>query len=137
MTPYLIGIAIPFVLLIGFLVLVRVEARTGRKILAARRYTLDTKVSRALFVFNHVNWGAFLADLVRSSIERTTHDIAHGALIAVRFIERGLTQVVRTLRSRRSEALPPKSSSPSRTRQMITGVRNSLHRSKTRGKDNK
>lgn len=133
--PYLIAILIPFLLLIVFLALTVFEARSGRRVLAARRYAFDAKVSRYAFIIAHVDWGAFSADIVRTWIERATHDIAHGALIAVRALERTLTRVVRTLRSRQeAPVLPPKAEIEPVTsiERITTTVRKAVHRSRRR-----
>lgn len=132
---YGIAILLPLLLLIVFLGITAVEARTGRRFLARRRYALDAKVSRYMFIVRHVDWGALSADLLKSFIERATHDIAHGALIGVRALERTLTRVVRTLRSRQeSPVLPPPAEvePPTRMERISTSVRTAVHRSRKR-----
>ncbi|MEO6536857.1 MAG: hypothetical protein ABIT47_04130 [Candidatus Paceibacterota bacterium] len=125
---YLIAIAVLVTLLVAFLVLSGLEGRSGRRLFAGRRYVLDTKVERVSFILRHVDWGAFSADVVRSSIERAIHDIAHGTLIAVRALERFLTQVVRTLRTRRDVPLPPPS--VSRTTATVTYLKRAVRRTR-------
>lgn len=132
---YGIAILIPLLLLVAFLSLTAVEARTGRRFLAGRRYALDARVARYMFIIRHVDWGALFADIMKSFIERATHDIAHGALIGVRALERMLTRVVRTLRSRQeSPVLPPPAEvdPPTRMERISTSVRTAVHRSRKR-----
>ncbi len=132
MMPYLIFIAVPLLVLAGFLALVSFEERRGsRIILAGQRYRLDLTVARISFVVKHVDWGAFINDLVRTSVERATHDIAHMALVAVRALERQLTQVVRTLRARRDQPLlAPRADRPSRIQTAISYVKKTVQRSR-------
>lgn len=115
---HFIGILIPLALLVVFLVWVSIEERTGKRLLASRRYVLDSKIDKATFIAEHVDWGAFAHDLTRTSFERALHDIAHGTLLGVRALERELTQLVRTLRTRRDTPLPaPHSERPPRLEQ--------------------
>ncbi len=130
---YLIAIAVLVLLLGGFLVFVGFEERSGRRFLAGRRYKLDSRVERTAFILRHVDWGAFSADVARSSIERTIHDIAHGSLIAVRALERFLTRVVRTLRTRRDVPLPPPS--VSRTTATVTYLKRAVQRTRRKSMD--
>ncbi|MES2226053.1 MAG: hypothetical protein V4480_04590 [Patescibacteria group bacterium] len=131
---YIIAILVPLVALIAFLVLVRAEVHTGRRVLAATRYKLDSRVARAAFILQHVDWGAFTADVTRASLERLAHDLAHGALIAVQALERTLTRVVRTLRTRRgAAALPAQSKAPAAVSRMdaaVTYLKHSVRRSR-------
>lgn len=107
--PYLLLlILVPLALLGLFLGLVAHEERAGRRILLpGRRHHFDLKASRAFFVIQHVDWGAFLNDLTRTSAERLIHDVAHSTLLGVRFAERHLTRLVRALRARRDDPLLP------------------------------
>ncbi|MDB5189732.1 MAG: hypothetical protein JWN49_58 [Parcubacteria group bacterium] len=130
---YLIAIVILVALLVAFLVLVGFEERSGKRLLAGRRYMLDGKVERVSFILQHVDWGAFSADVARSSIERAAHDIAHGSLIAVRALERFLTRVVRTLRTRRDVPLPPPS--VSRTTATVTYLKRAVQRTRRKSMD--
>lgn len=98
---YLILIAVSLILLGGFLVLVSIERKRGLRVAGALRNRLDAKVSRVAFIVQHVDWGAFVKHLVGTVFERVAHDIAHGVLRAVRFVERLLTRTVRQLRARR------------------------------------
>jgi hypothetical protein len=133
MTPYLIFIAVPFVLLVGFLILVTYEARRGtRVLLAGRRYKFDLQVARISFILKHVDWSAFMNDVTRTGIDRMAHDVAHTTLMGVRALERQLTQVVRTLRARREQPLFPAPSAdrPSRLQTTITYVKKTVQRSR-------
>jgi len=109
---YFLLIAASIALFAGFLGLTVVEARTGTRVLGGVRTRLDRTVGQASFIVKHVNWSDFLAHLVQSIGARIAHDIAHWSLIAVRFVERQLTRVVRYLRDSRPNLLAPK---PSRT----------------------
>ncbi|MEK7080078.1 MAG: hypothetical protein AAB901_02200, partial [Patescibacteria group bacterium] len=102
--PYLIAIGTAFTLLVLFLLLTAVETARGKRIFVGARKRLDRKVGQAAFIVEHVDLGAFVRDTLRAGVERILHDIAHGSLIVVRFIERALTRFVRTLRGRREEA---------------------------------
>lgn len=129
---YLLLIGIPLALLVLFLALVTFEERSNRRILAGRRMALDLKVERASFVLRHVDWGAFLNDLLHTAFERALHDIAHGSLIAVRALERELTGVVRTLRSRREQPTlaPRDAAKPTRVEAAVSYVRKTVRRSR-------
>ena len=102
--PYLITILIIALLFFGFLLMTMYEQSRGQRLLASLRYRLDRKVERALFVVEHVDWGAFTAHLTRTAFTTLAHDIAHGSLVAVRATERTLTRAVRSLRSSRDNA---------------------------------
>ncbi len=131
--PYIIYLGVPFLLLALFVALVVAEQRRGRRlVLAGRRYNLDLKASRAAFVIRHVDWGAFLNDIVRTSMERLAHDLAHTTLMIVRAVERQLTGFVRTLRARRDEPLLPARApdAPSRLAQAASHLKKTVRRSR-------
>jgi hypothetical protein len=107
---YLILLAVSIALFVGFFSLTMVEARTGTRILSAPRKKLDKGVARVFFIAEHVDWGGFIAHIVQSIVARIAHDVAHVTLLTVRFVERQLTAVVRTLRNRRPNLLAPKPS---------------------------
>jgi len=133
MTPYVIAIAVPFVLLVLFFALVSYEQRRGsRLVLAGRRYELDLKAERAAFIVKHVDWGAFTSDVVRTSFERLAHDLAHTTLMFVRVIERELTKLVRVLRARREQQLLPSRSAekPTRLASAISYMKRTVYRSR-------
>jgi hypothetical protein len=109
---YLLFLAGSIALFAGFLGLTIVEARSGTRVLGSARKMLDHRVGHMSFIAKHVNWGDFIAHLVQSIGARIAHDIAHWSLIAVRFVERQLTRIVRYLRDRSPNVLAPK---PSRT----------------------
>jgi hypothetical protein len=126
-------ILIPLVLLALFLILVSYEERRGtRLVLAGYRHHLDRRAARAAFVIKHVDWGAFMSHLTRTSLERLLHDLAHSTLIVVRLIERQLTRVVRTLRARRDEPILPARSAerPSRLESAVTLVKKTVRSSR-------
>jgi len=103
---YFLFLPAALALFILFLALTLVEGKTGSRLFGASRDRFDERVARASFVLQHVDWGAFVNDVLRTSLERALHDMAHGMLLAVRFIERGLTRAVRYLRMRRERLLP-------------------------------
>ncbi len=128
---YLIGI--PAALLAAFFGLAAYEARAGhRVVLAGRRYALDLKAARVAFVLKHVDWGAFANDVIRAGLERALHDVAHGALIATRAIERELTAIVRALRARREHPAigTPREDRPSRIQSAVSYLKRSVRRSR-------
>lgn len=114
----------------GFLGLTIVEARTGRRVLAAPRHTLDVKVSQAMFIIEHVNWSDFLSHFVQSIAARVVHDIAHWSLLFVRFVERRLTAIVRYMRDRRPNLLAPRPSRRSPLDQTVSYLKKRLHLSR-------
>ena len=101
---YLFAILITFVLLGGFLALMRFETGRGVRFFGGARARLDSRVERAAFIVRHVDWSAVLSEMVRSIAARIVHDVAHGVLILVRILERLLTRVVKYLRSSRQQA---------------------------------
>lgn len=129
---YFIFIPITLALLALFVLLTFMEARSGTRLFAHSRERLDERVARAGFVLRHVDWGAFINDVLRTFFERALHDIAHGTLIAVRFIERVLTRVVRYLRMRRERLLPQATFEPkaSRISETITYLKRTLRRTR-------
>lgn len=90
---------------------------------------LDKRVARVSFIIAHVDWSAFAKHLVRSNTERALHDVAHGSLIVVRFIERTLTGVVRAMRERRSGlVLPASGRQHTSLRETLRGFRRALRK---------
>ncbi len=107
---YLITILASLLLLTGFVTWSWLETRQGFRVLAGPRRKLDGKVARAAFVIQHIDWQAFFAHLLRSTVERIAHDVVHMTLILVRATERMLTRNIRTLRERvdaSAEDVPP------------------------------
>ena len=104
--PYLISILVAGVLFLAFLLLTVYESRRGERFFAAFRYKLDTKVARAGFLIEHIDWGAFTAHLTRTSLNTVAHDVAHSTLMLVRSAERNLTRAVNALHIRKENALP-------------------------------
>lgn len=98
---YLIAIVLSIALFSSFLILTSYETTRGTRLFAGSRQRLDAKVSRAVFVIRHVDWGAWLRELVRTTSDRVMHDVAEGTLALVRIVERMLTRTVRYLRERR------------------------------------
>lgn len=96
----LIIVGISCALLGGFIILTALERRHGRLFGEARK-KLDRWVGRVTYIARHVDWSSFVKDIVHSSVERVVHDIAHASLKLVRFLERLLTRLVRSLRERR------------------------------------
>jgi hypothetical protein len=137
MSLHLTLIAIPLSALVVFLLLVTYEERRGnRLVLSGRRYLLDKRTTRLAFVIRHVDWGAFLWDLTRTSMERIAHDLAHSTLIGVRFLERQLALAVRTLRARRDEPVLParNADKPSRLESAVSAVKKTVQRSRKQPK---
>lgn len=99
----------------AFLLLTVYESRRGVRFFARSRYKLDTKVSRAGFLIEHIDWGAFTAHLTRTSLNTIAHDAAHATLLAVRSAERSLTRAVSALRMRREDPLSLPVKGPARS----------------------
>ena len=127
---YLIALVVPLALLGLFLAVVAMEERTGRRFLAGRRYQLDQRVGRIGFILRHVDWGAFSAELFRTSLERAAHDVAHATLIAVRALERFLTRVVRALRARQDAPALPSREQVSLQQRAIRYLRTTVRRAR-------
>jgi hypothetical protein len=125
---YLLLISITLFLFLAFMALTLAEARAGVRMLAVPRAHLDNWVTRTSFVLEHVNWGEFIAHLVRSLAARIAHDLVQWTLIAVRFAERQLTRAMRYLRNSRPNVLAPQASRPSIGTQIRTYVNVMLRR---------
>ncbi len=113
---YLILILASIGLFAAFLGLTVLEARSGTRVLASQRTKLDKIIAQYTFIAKHVDWGAFVKSALQSAFERVIHDVAQVSLICVRFLERQLTGLIRTLRTRRPNMLAPK---PSRTPMLV------------------
>jgi hypothetical protein len=98
------------ILFVAFLVLTRVEMGRGGRFFARQRMALDAEVERWSFVATHVDFPAFIRDGSRALVARIIHDVAHGSLIAVRFLERLLTRAVRALRIHHAHGVAPTAS---------------------------
>lgn len=103
---YLILIGISLILFGGFIALTAFERGRGLRIAGVYRNKLDAKVSRAVFIATHVDWGAFTRHLLGTVLERVLHDVAHFVLRIVRTTERLLTRTVKALRERRGITVP-------------------------------
>ena len=138
---YLILILVSLVLFLGFLLLTVFERNRGMRIAGVSRNHLDAKVARATFVVRHVDWSAFLKDVVRAFLERVAHDVAHGVLLIVRIIERTLTRIVKSLRARRGSApledasKEPLTAAMERMRESLTKARITRRREKRQSED--
>ena len=113
---YLLLILGSITLFWAFLGLTIVEARSGSRMLARQRVKLDKIVAQYTFIAKHVDWAGFIESAVQSAFERIVHDVAQSILICVRFLERQLTSLIRSLRTRRPNMLAPK---PSRTPALV------------------
>ena len=128
---YLILIIASIGLFAAFLGLTVLEARSGTRVLASSRSKLDKIISQYTFIAKHVDWGAFVGSALQSAFERVIHDVAQFTLICVRFLERQLTGLIRTLRTRRPNMLAPK---PSRTPMLVQMSRFARRRLRILGK---
>ena len=98
------------ILLVGFIVLVHYETRSGVRVCEQFRARLDAQMIRIEFILAHVDLGAFVQSETRAFIHRVGHDSVHIALGLVRAVERLLTRMVRQLRKRNvSEEVPRES----------------------------
>lgn len=96
---YIVFILVSLLLLVGFFVLTSYETRRGVRFFVLQRERLDRIVERTEFIVENVNLGEFLRDEIHHLIGRIGHDIVHFSLIAVRAVERLLTNLVRRLRT--------------------------------------
>lgn len=96
---YIIFILITLALLVGFIFLSDYESRKGARVFARERGHLDGSVEKVEFILTHVDLGAFLREELHHLASRIAHDIAHLSLIAIRAVERFLTNIVRHLRT--------------------------------------
>jgi len=103
----LIFILVSLALLIGFLALSAYETKRGARLFAPARTRFDQSVTRITFVLTHVDFVAFVRDLVIHAAHCIAHDVAHFSLLAVRAIERFLTRLVRYLRTWRAADIVP------------------------------
>lgn len=109
MTPltYILGTS---TILAAFVVLTHYEAASGARICSRSRSRLDRYVDRVLFIFRHVDFGAFVRDEVHRALARAGHDVAHVTLRIVRASERLLTRLVRHLRMHHEVEVPRETS---------------------------
>lgn len=96
---YIVFILVSLLLLVGFFVLTSYETRRGVRFFVLQRERLDRIVERTEFIVENVNLGEFLRDEIHHLIGRFGHYIVHSSLIAVRAVERLLTNLVRRLRT--------------------------------------
>ncbi len=97
---YLLGTSITLALVLLFVVILIIERSREQKFFPKTRARLDARVERALYILEHIDWGAFFGHVLKLSLEKIAHDIVHGVLLLVRTIERGLTRAIRVLRER-------------------------------------
>lgn len=95
-----IAILVVALLLGGFIFLTIVEKKRGARVLAPLRARLDVYVGGAAHEARKLNGGELSARL-RVIAAYIVHECVHAVLIAVRALERLLTQTVRTLREHR------------------------------------
>lgn len=119
---YLILIGISLILFGGFIALTAFERRRGLRVAGVYRNKLDARVSRAVFIAMHVDWGAFTRHLLGTVLERVLHDVAHFVLRIVRTTERLLTRTVRALRERRGITVPLESEGEEKPGILQTGA---------------
>lgn len=120
---YLILIAASLILFGGFLMLASFERKRGLRAAGKLRNRLDAKVSRAVFILTHVDWGAFVRHLAGTAFERVLHDVAHFILRFVRTTERLLTRAVKGLRERRGITAPLETSEEKKPNVLQAGAR--------------
>ena len=107
----LILILVAITLFILWIALVRFEVRRGRRFFPRLRAALDGQVMQVTDHAARAEVGAVIATGTRKGLDRVLHDIAHLSLIAVRAVERVLTQTVRSLRTKRAENAAPQAPS--------------------------
>jgi len=108
----LILILAAITLAVGFGITVSYETRTGARFFNRYRTQLDTRIDRVTFILTHIDFAAFIREEGTRFIARMSHDSVHLVLQLVRAVERLLTRMVRTLRTRREmrEEVPRKTS---------------------------
>lgn len=94
------------VLFVGFVFLTRFEERRGMRYFPKTREALDGRVSAIGSKARTMDLGESTASFLRRLGHRLLHDVAHISLLAVRWVERTLTRVVRSLRAKRAEQAP-------------------------------
>lgn len=97
----LIALLASIALFTGFLALTALESAKRFRVAPVSRGKLDRQVKRLSFVVRHVDWSAFIGQLVRNAFEIIVHDVAHAILLIIRALERFLTRIVVGLRTRR------------------------------------
>jgi len=95
----LVFILVALALLAGFFALTNYETRRGARFYEEQRSRLDRAIEHMVFISEHVNLAEFLRDEVRHLAGRIGHDTVHVSLVAVRAVERVLTNLVRRLRT--------------------------------------
>ncbi|MFZ1075616.1 MAG: hypothetical protein WAN50_04555 [Minisyncoccia bacterium] len=109
---YLISILLSLALLIGFFALTWFEERRGARVFAEERTRFDQTIARIEFIWNHVDFGAFVKDEVHRFATSIGHDTVQFTLHTVRSIERVLTRLARYFRAQRAavDVVPRESS---------------------------
>ncbi len=97
---YLTAIFTTGSLLVVFAGVLLVERKRGVRFFPATRARFDARTARMFYVVEHVDWGAFSSHIFKLSVEKIAHDIVHGTLIFIRFVEKSLTRAIRVLRER-------------------------------------
>lgn len=91
-------------LLAGFVALTFYEKHRGVRFFSSVRTMLDELAGDVLRAFVRLD-DEHIKERVQRVAERGFHDAAHMLLLGVRFFERTLTRVVRTIRVRRSRMI--------------------------------
>ena len=102
---YLGAILFSIVLFAGFIVLTGHESRRGVRVLAVERGEFDAFARRIAFIFEHVDFASFLRHLFVTAAETVAHEVVRLVLLAVRWLERSLTRLVKYLHLRRAVPL--------------------------------
>lgn len=96
----LVAILVVAALLAGFLWLTYVERARGVRVFGRARAALDAKTAHIAATLSSETAWASLRRYVRVFADHVVHDIAHVALVVVRSVERSLTRLTRTVRTR-------------------------------------
>ena len=104
---YIIFSTVSLALLVGFFALSEYETKHSIRFLARERALFDEKVSRVEFVLTHVDFASFIRDVTVSTAHRIAHSTVHFSLLVVRTVERFLTRIVFSLRTRHSADIAP------------------------------
>jgi len=103
----LVALLVVAALLAGFLWLTALERKRGKRIFERTRSALDHSTDETLSYLSSDTTRASVARSVRISLDHAAHEVVHGILQAVRFIERMLTRLTREIRGRRAKLADP------------------------------
>lgn len=96
----LVAVFISGLLFAGFIALTYTEARSGRRLFAPLRASLDRGVTKVGGIVRRAEVGSLAFHGLRAVVEYVVRIFVYAVLSAVRFVERMLTRSARSLRTR-------------------------------------